>query len=273
MSAFKKLNPQDVSLTSYLAKKRWELTSAEFEENNIQILTGVENNLPFISGSVDYNESILYNSVQHLYYSNHFSSSVFSGSFENYYQSSFSNDTRNLEEEVFIISIPKNRTGIYLEPGSILFSFVENSYSGSIVDNKEGKLVLEDSNTGIVESLIGDVIYTHGIISITNNELVQILKEQTGTSSLHWNSNLPILTTTVTCKVSDFELNYTQNPSAITGSNGQFRDNITGSYFQPYITGIGIYNDSNELIAVGKFGQPIPKTPHTDMTFVIKLDM
>ena len=47
----------------------------------------------------------------------------------------------------------------------------------------------------------------------------------------------------------------------------------TGSYFQPYATTVGLYNDSNQLIGVGKLGQPIPKSRFTDMTFVVKFDI
>jgi hypothetical protein len=47
----------------------------------------------------------------------------------------------------------------------------------------------------------------------------------------------------------------------------------TASFFQPYITTVGLYNDSNELIAVGKLAQPVPKSKYMDMNFVVKLDI
>ena len=68
-------------------------------------------------------------------------------------------------------------------------------------------------------------------------------------------------------------MNFTQNPSSIKSSDGILKDNVTGSSFNPYITTVGLYNDSNELLAVAKLGQPLPKSEDTDMTFVIKLDM
>jgi len=68
-------------------------------------------------------------------------------------------------------------------------------------------------------------------------------------------------------------LNFTYNPSAVTGSYGQLQDNVKDSNFTPFVTTIGLYNDANELIAVAKTGRPIPKTKNTDMTFVVKLDL
>jgi hypothetical protein len=48
-----------------------------------------------------------------------------------------------------------------------------------------------------------------------------------------------------------------QNPTITTDTSGSLRDFATGSYFKPYITTIGLYNDNNELLLVGKFAQPI----------------
>jgi hypothetical protein len=40
----------------------------------------------------------------------------------------------------------------------------------------------------------------------------------------------------------------------------------------PYATSIGLYNDNNELLMVGKFGQSIPISNEVDTTFVIRYD-
>ena len=46
----------------------------------------------------------------------------------------------------------------------------------------------------------------------------------------------------------------------------------TASYFEPYVTTIGLYNEQNDLLAVAKFAQPIPISQNTDMTFVVRYD-
>ena len=40
----------------------------------------------------------------------------------------------------------------------------------------------------------------------------------------------------------------------------------------PYITTIGLYNDENELLALGKLAQPIQKRNDIDMNFVVRWD-
>ena len=63
------------------------------------------------------------------------------------------------------------------------------------------------------------------------------------------------------------------NPSAIiSGSNGDYINAITGSDFDPYSTTVGLYNDANELLVVGKLSRPYRMPPNTDMAFIVRWD-
>ena len=79
----------------------------------------------------------------------------------------------------------------------------------------------------------------------------------------------------ITAHVKENEFNLSYNPSLrITGSNAysQIKNFATGSDFAPYASTIGFYNDNNELLMVAKFGQPVPISLETDMTFLIRYD-
>lgn len=96
----------------------------------------------------------------------------------------------------------------------------------------------------------------------------------------------------VKCRVLENDFNYSQNPTAfkyitpITGSSalpfysgstgiitdGTLADNVTGSSFHPYATTVGLYNESNELLVVGKLATPYPIPSNTDITFIIRWD-
>ena len=65
---------------------------------------------------------------------------------------------------------------------------------------------------------------------------------------ISWKASHPIYTYNIRCKVKDYEMNFTQNPSSIKSSDGILKDNVTGSSFNPYVTTVGLYNDSNELL-------------------------
>jgi len=101
----------------------------------------------------------------------------------------------------------------------------------------------------------------------------------------------------VKCRVLENDFNYSQNPTVfakttlITGSralpffappgqqptdgnivDGTIANNVTGSDFHPYVTTIGLYNDNNQLLVVGKLATPYPIPSNTDITFIVRWD-
>jgi hypothetical protein len=68
------------------------------------------------------------------------------------------------------------------------------------------------------------------------------------------------------------EFNYSENPSFISGSTGEvIYDNFINSP-QVYITTIGMYNDSNNLLAVAKLSRPLIKDFTKEALVRVKLD-
>lgn len=91
--------------------------------------------------------------------------------------------------------------------------------------------------------------------------------------SLGFNSEVTIYQNEVRCLVNENDFNYTLNPSANkAGTSGSYINAVTGSDFHPYATMIGLYNDSDELLVVGKLSRPYPVAPNTDMTFIVRWD-
>ena len=94
----------------------------------------------------------------------------------------------------------------------------------------------------------------------------------TGSTNLFFLNQHTIYEKVVKCTVKNYEINFSYNPSMlISGSSVKYF--VTGSDFHPYITTVGLYNDSNDLLAVGKFGQPVPMPTETDISFIIKMDI
>jgi hypothetical protein len=67
------------------------------------------------------------------------------------------------------------------------------------------------------------------------------------------------------------EFNYSTNPSNITGS-GELRHGVMIDNPQAYITQVGLYNDSNDLLAVAKLSTPLLKDFTKESLVRIKLD-
>jgi hypothetical protein len=359
MSTYKKLNRQDVYVTVHDARKQWHTSGSllrgfkSTNEYSIDKLIGVSGSTEYFLNDQDLyqyatiptqqvqerHKQIVYKSIHNLYYSGKVQDSTFSGSFDNYLETTLhlseSRDLHNVEE-ISVFSVPQEVFGTNIVPFSFILkpngardNYVDDGFvtdeiglndyiqtfetlfgairkiacdyilnegtyvletpaAGGeyidspdgqhrveIVDDGEGRLIMSGSGSDVCApvKIVGDIIYSHGQVILTDPDVIAIYNSFYLNPKLQWKSNHPIYTYNMNCKVKDSELNFTYNPSAITGSFGDIDSNITDNTFSPYITTVGLYNNANELLAVGKLAQPTRKSLYNDMTFVVKIDM
>jgi hypothetical protein len=152
-------------------------------------------------------------------------------------------------------------------------------------------------------SIVGQIFYSHGIATLTTGGLENMATSMsyyylTGSgygvgdygqniygvaptriypylfpSAISFMSSYRIYENQYKCTVRENEFNYTQNPSARSGSGEFYYSFVTGSSFSPYVTTMGLYNDAKELLVVGKLSQPIPISLYTDTTFIVNFDI
>jgi hypothetical protein len=92
--------------------------------------------------------------------------------------------------------------------------------------------------------------------------------------NLQFSNNHLIIERSIKCTIKDHEMGYSYNPSLLTlCSKENMLGFASGSDFTPYATMVGFYNDSNDLLMVAKFAQPIPISPDTDTNFLIRMDI
>jgi len=87
-----------------------------------------------------------------------------------------------------------------------------------------------------------------------------------------FSSSYTLYETQYKCTIGADEYNYSTNPTLISGSEGQIYDFATSSYFAPYVTTVGLYDDSYNLLAVAKLSKPLPTSRTTDTTILINFD-
>lgn len=206
-------------------------------------------------------------------------------------------EMKQIEVSIGVISIPKNLYGDQIQPGSLKIS----TPSGSLFDDGEGRLKRETPfNTGSI--FVGNVVYEHGIIIFTGGNRSDATGEfskygqaeygngiyggrtigendienfiTTEDIVIDFSSSFTIYETQYKSTIGQDEFNYSQNPSTLKYSynDGVPYDFVTGSYFSPYVTTVGMYNESNELLAVGKLAQPLPTSRTTDTTILVNID-
>jgi len=313
MSAYKKLNKQDAYITTYTAHKSWIVSGSSFSAYRIQVIPTLDNNYLRSLQQLYYPSKISGSIVTHSfdYYDqttliNPNTRNLITGSFvlsipreltgTNLKPGVDINFTINNVQQIRYVSASYVSESYFNDPSIISTVNVLRIY-----DDGEGGLYVSGSNP---KQYVGDIIYPHGMIIITDSSYATVLSNAWNSYLvggrgatidnlvLSWQSSQPIFTHNYHCKLRESEYNFTYNPSALSSSlkstydnnsdiynisssvsNGYLNDNVTGSAFQPYITSVGLYNDANELIAVGKMSQPIPKSANTDMTIIVKIDI
>jgi hypothetical protein len=245
------------------------ISSQSIAPSASQPLTGINNTI--------YQRSV-YDSIKQLYYTNYIGNPYpapiyYTGSdiytqFDNYLQS-FPLDVRQFPTEsnakIGVISIPSLIYGEYIKPGS----FVYKSESIYVYDDSNGNLLNSVDN-----KKCGNIIYSHGLAVITTSSFISNLDSfiTASNTTCSFSSSLTIFETLYKCTIRENEFNFSQNPSIISGSEGDLYYYASSSYFEPYVTTVGLYNENQDLLAVAKLSQPLPSSTTTDTNILIKLD-
>jgi hypothetical protein len=96
-----------------------------------------------------------------------------------------------------------------------------------------------------------------------------------------WSSSVTLYEHQYKCVVRENEFGYSLNPSLLSGSqltqplpgtNYVYKDFATGSYFSPYITTIGLYDDKQNLLAIGKLSSPTKVPMKADLEIQVSFD-
>ena len=85
-------------------------------------------------------------------------------------------------------------------------------------------------------------------------------------------SNENITSDYVFIRARNSEYNYTENPSFISGSTGDVLYSSMINSPQSFLTTVGLYNDTNELLAVAKLSKPLTKDFTKETLVRVKLD-
>jgi hypothetical protein len=305
MSIFKSFITSDVIVSPFKVNKSFNFFGSELTGSNVEIdrFYGLNNTSSiWVSGSnptgaITIQDKILvYRSIKELYYSNYISGSngspaatasfnvdgtitgvLYTPNYYNYLSTTLTASRyfpTGSGDLIGVISIPSNLFGEYLQPGSVeitspnLFTKFSDDSNGNLLNNNTSEKV-------------GDVIYEHGLIIFTGPNtpylapiLAQII-DPTVNIKIQFNSTVTIYETQYKCTIRENEFNFSNNQTQISGSSnsGILYDFATGSFFTPYATTVGLYDNAYNLLAVAKLAQPLPLSAVTDTSILINLDL
>lgn len=115
----------------------------------------------------------------------------------------------------------------------------------------------------------GSASATGSIVTSPNTSLFSAIS---ASGYFQLNSQETITSDFVFVRPRSSEFNYSENPSFISGSTGEVLYSNFINNPQTYITTIGLYNDSNELLAVAKLSRPLSKNFTKEALVRVKLD-
>jgi hypothetical protein len=145
--------------------------------------------------------------------------------------------------------------------------YVANSGSYGLVFPDLGTIILNPF--AISQSIRVSPSRSNNSDGLNNGKLFNSIKLG---SSFALNSEETITSDYVFVRARNSEFNYSENPSFISGSTGEvIYDNFINAP-QVYITTVGMYNDSSELLAVAKMSRPLIKDFTKEALIRVKLD-
>ncbi len=353
---FKALEPDDISIKPFKVYKKFVVTHTDSGSGffGVEGITGSLYNFTpstapvqaYTSSIYPYSQSFykepIYYQIKHLYYG---------GKTKDYANKpilSFGpNDTskmkRDIHNKVNVITVPTTFYGERIHPGSVKLVDNASSITVDLRDDRDGNLYdnaysasyasykVNEFDTSYLTaqksgSVIGNVFYDQGIITITNSGSVYA---DAGTGGFHKNddANGWELEFKATQEITEYEYVCTANAGEFNGTNnvsatldysgsltlkkgspnmynilppgdnpsqrtdfpeysvgsGSFKSEynatenyigeVTHSEFSTYVSTIGLYDDFNRLLIVGKLSKPIKNDPDLLLKFVVRFDV
>lgn len=208
--------------------------------------------------------------------------------YENYLQSTLT-QSRNFPTdaggEITTVSIPQKLYGENIVPTTFSLNYATSSLNFNVIDDGEGNLIAYKMVGIPTGTILGQIFYSHGIAVFTTSSLstmgerVRVSSSSLNSVNISFSSSITIYEHQYKCMISENEFGYSQNPSIISSSldltgsqNDVYYDFATGSYFDPYITTVGLYNENTDLLAVAKLSYPTPVSKFCDTTILVNFD-
>jgi hypothetical protein len=113
-----------------------------------------------------------------------------------------------------------------------------------------------------------------GSANINEDNIGRLYRAISGSTaaSFQINSEETVTSDYVFVRARNAEFNYSENPSFISGSTGDVIYSTFINSPQTYMTTVGFYNDTNDLLAVAKLSKPLAKDFTKESLVRVKLD-
>ena len=192
------------------------------------------------------------------------------------------NNTSSVDLYVLNIERARYKDHLFLGTFNLNLSELDGTVSTNQLPTVGRAITLTNNSNNVSTVTYCDAGRVYDIVSGTNGAAVTTTNGNTpgvtagytpsgSYGSFQINSEENITSDYVFVRVINSEFNYSTNPSIISGS-GEFVYPSLVNNPQTYITTVGLYNDTNELLAVAKMSKALPKDFTKEAYIRVKLD-
>lgn len=146
-------------------------------------------------------------------------------------------------------------------------------YNKALTSTQVGYLLDRHETGSMLQTRqVGNLFNKHGIAVITSpNYIYDNILQTPYTAS--YKSTITRYELSSLIRIPADEFNLTTNLSTTEDGFTSYKSYVTGSDFDPYITTIGLYNESAQLLAIGKLAYPVKKRSDVDINILIRMDL
>ena len=185
--------------------------------------------------------------------------------------------------KIKLIDDSSTASSVTVEQGGRVFNVVSGSITNGVktaasAETSKGAYGLFYPDMGII--LLNPTRLTTGVADITTTRSANAQDNNKGDlfDSIVQGANFQarreeeISSTSYFCRVNNRKFNFSANPTFATQSDGSLTQPTFFKDPQTFITQVGLYNDTNELLAIAKLSQPLLNSYAREAIIKVKLD-
>ena len=185
--------------------------------------------------------------------------------------------------KIKLIDDSSTASSVTVEQGGRVFNVVSGSITNGVktaasAETAKGAYGLFYPDMGII--LLNPTRVTTGVADITTTRSANAQDNNKGDlfDSIVEGANFQarreeeISSTSYFCRVNNRRFNFSSNPTFATSSDGSLTQPTFFKDPQTFITQVGLYNDTNELLAIAKLSQPLLNSYAREAIIKVKLD-
>ena len=185
-------------------------------------------------------------------------------------------DAFNDDDLVLQDALATERTGYQTEQGGD-YALLYTSSTATSTSEAVGNIFYQAGIAVVTASVFGSSVLVdssgHNIVGVLTGSAISGACDaiRHRINNISFNNTTEINSKIYFCRVPHNKFNYSANPTYLSGAQIRVKDVATDTPVA-YITTIGLYSETGDLLATAKLSEPLRKDPTNELTLRVRLD-